>query len=172
MRITYRNKLLDIIAFNIYHQLHSPILLGVLGLCLVVIARSIWSIVSEAQSEYSVLVQIITFTILQGVCVAAGVVGILLYLILANMSRMNKGLLSECTITLGPEFITTESQLSRSELKWNAIQKIRRTSSHLFLYISQHGAIVIPKRVFNSDAASEEFWLLCQEQTRRISGAM
>ncbi len=167
MRITFRNKLFDIVIFNAYQLFQSPIVVGVLALCLVVNAWSFWDIVSEATSKYSILIRITTFVILQGACIIAGGATILLLLILTNISRMNKNLLAEHTLTLEPDFITAESQSSRSELKWDAVQKIRRTPSHLFIYLSQHGAIVIPNRTFNSDADKNEFWQYCQTKIKQ-----
>ena len=161
MKVSYRNKLLDIIIFNIFHLSRSPIMLGILAILLTVIGWSNW----QTAAEYSQLVKILVFAILQLLCVAVLLLLMLLTLILSNISKMNKTVLADTDITLGPDYITSESKYSRSELRWDAVQKLVRTRSHLFIYVMQHGAIVIPRRAFNTDDAWEQFWLACQART-------
>ncbi len=166
MKVSYRNKWLDIISFNIFHLSRSPILLGGLGICLIVIGSVNWQIASDSTTKYSQLVKIVVFVILQISCVSVIVLIALLIIVLSNISKMNKTVLADTVLTLGSAGITSESQYARSELKWDAVQKLARTRSHIFLYIMQHGAIVIPKRAFSTNDEWDQFWLACQAQAK------
>ena len=53
--------------------------------------------------------------------------------VLGMISRRNKTFLTEHTITLGEDGFTSETQYSRSELKWSIVQKLARTRSCIFI---------------------------------------
>ncbi len=91
---------------------------------------------------------------------------LLLTILLSNISKMNKAMLSESAIHLTPDYIETETSFAHSEVKWTAVQKLARTHSYIYIYLMQHGAIMIPRRVFENDEAWEGFWRMCQESTR------
>ena len=165
MKVSYRNKLLDIIIFNIVHLSRSPFMLGFLAIILIVIGWSNWQLAAESAAEYSQPVKIVVFAILQLLCIAVLGLLMLVTLILSHISKMNKTLLADTTLILDSDYITSETQYARAELKWDAVQKLVRTRSHVFMYLMQHGAIVIPRRAFNSDDSWEQFWLACQAGT-------
>ena len=161
MKITYRNKFLDLIRFNIFHLSRTPIMLVVFGFLLLVLTQITWEGVAQSSVD-SILFKIVFFFIVEVLWVILIAFFVLLFIILSNLSRMNKTWLTDTVIALGPNGITSESQYGRSELKWNAVQKVVRTQAYIFIYVMQHGAIVIPRRAFSTDVERQQFWLMCQ----------
>ena len=110
--------------------------------------------------------QIVFFIILILIPVLLLVILISLLLVLANIGKMNKTVLTDCAITLGDDMILTESAYARSEVQWAAIQKLVKTRSHLFLFVRKLDDLVIPKRAFNSDEECNRFWDMCQAKLK------
>src|SRR6266536_1069095 len=122
MKISYRNKFLDLIRFNIFHLSRTPIMLVVFGFLLLVLTQITWEGVSKSSVD-SIFIKILFFSIVEALWVILIAFFALLIIILSNISKMNKTVLADTVITLGSDGVTSESQYSRSELKWNTIQK-------------------------------------------------
>jgi hypothetical protein len=168
VKISYRNKFLDILRFSIFHYSRSPIVLGAFGFLLLVLTQITWEGVAESSVD-SIFIKILFFTFVEALWVFLIAFFALLIIILSNISKMNKTVLADTVLTLGSDGITSESQYGRSELKWNAIQKAVRTRSYIFIYLMQHGAIVIPRRAFSTNDEREQFWLICQAKSVPIN---
>jgi hypothetical protein len=164
MKISYRNNFLDLIRFNISHVSRTPILLGIFGFLFLVLTQISWEAVAKISVD-SILFKILFFFMLEALWVILIAFFALLIIILSNLSKMNKTVLTDTILTLGSDGITSESQFGRSELKWNAIQKVVRNRSYIFMYVVQHGAIVIPRRAFGTSDQWEQFWLMCQAKS-------
>jgi hypothetical protein len=52
-------------------------------------------------------------------------------------------------------------------MKWQALQRVVVTGNFLFLYLSQAGAIIIPKRVFASGLEWRDFVELCRSKLKK-----
>ena len=87
-----------------------------------------------------------------------------LYFLFVILSKNNETLLSEQNWIINNELITYETDISRSELKWKGVKKISVHGSYCFLYFSQMGACIIPKRAFGSDQEWKEFINLCRSK--------
>ena len=107
----------------------------------------------KVSADKSLFFRLVLFVILELVPIDFAYLSIGLVSILANISKMNKIVLTDSTFTLGEDVFITESAYFRSEVQWTAIQKVVRTRSHIFVYLSQWRAIVIPKRAFDSGDA-------------------
>jgi hypothetical protein len=70
-------------------------------------------------------------------------------------SRRNKTLLPEHTITLADASFTEETAYNKTDHKWSGVQKLARTRRHIFIYVAQHAAHVVPRRAFRDDAEWE-----------------
>ena len=66
------------------------------------------------------------------------------------------------TINFGDDVITSESTNYSTEIQWTSIQKLAKTRSYVFLFITQRRNLVIPKRAFDSDKAFNQFWSACK----------
>jgi len=53
--------------------------------------------------------------------------------------------------------ITMKNEFSETRYTWHAIVKKSSTHKHYFLYLSQMTALIIPKRIFKSEAEKESF---------------
>lgn len=162
MKVSFRNKYRDLIAFNFRHTFHSLLFLGSFVFIIVIGIKPNWQSVNHIAADESLSFRLVFFVILELVPVVFVYLITALVLLLSNIGKMNKTVLTDCTITLGDDVIITESAYSYSEVQWTAIQKLVRTRSHIFLYVIQHGALVIPKRAFDSDEACDRFWSACQ----------
>jgi hypothetical protein len=85
---------------------------------------------------------------------------------LTLISRKNKTLTAQRTVTLGEEGFVAESVYGRSEYKWPIIQKLARTRGHVFLYFSKASALVIPRCAFEGVAQWDAFYDYCRRKTQ------
>ncbi|MGH9847652.1 MAG: YcxB family protein, partial [Blastocatellia bacterium] len=46
--------------------------------------------------------------------------------------------------------------------RWDSVRKISRTRRHIFLFIAQYGALVIPRRAFQTGSQWELFYEFCR----------
>jgi hypothetical protein len=102
------------------------------------------------------------FQILPFLIIAGAVVG---FTFITTLSKRNKTMLSKQTITLTEPVMICESEFSKSEVKWTAIQRIIRSGNYIYLYISELGALLIPKRAFSSLVEWNEFLRYCREKS-------
>ena len=168
MKISYCNNFLDLIRFNIFHVSRAPIPLGAFGFLFLGLTQISWEGVAKSSVD-STPFKILFFFILEALWVILIAFFALLIIILSNLSKMNKTVLTDTVLTLGSDGITSESQFGRSQLKWNAIQKVVRNRSYIFMYVAQHGALVIPRRAFSTSDQWEQFWLMCQAKSAPIN---
>jgi hypothetical protein len=166
MKVSFRIKYSDLIAFNFHYFFRSPIFLGLLVFILVIGIKPNWQAVNNVAAERSLTYRLIFFVILELLPVVFAYLLVALALLLGNISKMNKTVLTDNTITLSENVIITESAYARSEIQWTAAQKLVRTRSHIFIYITQHSAFIIPKRAFDSDDACDQFWNACQARLK------
>ena len=122
-----------------------------------------WQAISP---EHSLLVRLITFIILEliPIILVAAIIG--LFIFFTVLSRKNKTLLMEQVITLDENFLVCQSEYARSEVKWEAVQRVVCTRNHLFLYLSAQGAMLIPKRAFDSKEQRDKFVEFCVAKSR------
>ena len=141
-------------------------MLGFFAVLLSIITWLNWQAVAKRADENSLFVTIFTFAVLEFIFVA--VIGIVLFLTLiaSNISKMNKTVLTDCVIILSPDSISAESEYARAEYQWNAVQRLAQNPKYLFLYVMQHGAVIIPKRAFQSKQELENFWQQCQAKVK------
>ena len=163
MTIRYQNTFRDMMAFCFYHYPRSPLVVGAFGVCFLLISLTIYQALPK---EANPLVKSIAFLTMEALCFgffAALFVGTT---VLSMVSRRNKTFLTEHTIVLGQEGFTSETPYSRSESKWLVVQKLARTSNHIFIYVSQHAAHVVPRRAFQSASDWDSFYQFCRQRTQ------
>jgi hypothetical protein len=166
MKVSYRIKFLDIILFNIYQWFHSPFILGFFAVLIGIITWANWQTMAERANEHSLFVLIFSFAVLELLFFAILGIVLLLTVVVGNLSKMNKTILTDCVITLHQDSISAESKYARTEYQWNAVQKLAQNSRYLFLYVMQHGAVIIPKRAFRNVQELKNFWQECQTRAK------
>ena len=60
-------------------------------------------------------------------------------------------------IQILPGYVKTASPVSQSTTTWRGITRIECHAEALYLLISEHAAIIIPKRAFPEDTLFEQF---------------
>lgn len=161
MRVIFRLSRRDLIIISIRGILHQPILLGIFGFVLIVTSFTNWTAIDK---ERTLLVRIITFTVLELVPIGFLILFLAVLMLLMSRSKGNNRLLTEQTLIVDEKGLIIESELSKSEIKWSAVQRLRRSGPYLFLYFSQQAATVIPRRAFDSEQSWDQFYKYCRSR--------
>src|SRR5690349_6454688 len=106
MSVSYRVKFIDLILFNIYHWFHSSFMLGFFAVLFSIITMLNWQSVAKQADDHSLFVNVFTFALLEFIFVAVIGIVLLLTVIVSNISKMNKTVLTDCVITLNPGSIS------------------------------------------------------------------
>ena len=170
MTITFRNTFGDRLAFTRYHLARNPLVIGIsLILFLIVTFGSIVPAVRETPAGKSVIVRAIAFVFIELLLVAF-IIGFWTVITgLTMISRRNKPLTCEKTMTLGEDAFLIESEYGKSETKWTIVQKLVRTQNHIFMYVAQASAVVIPRRAFPDSAQWDAFYDCCRQRSKEAS---
>jgi hypothetical protein len=93
---------------------------------------------------------------------------VFMFLIIFLMVRTNKfkGLLGEHVLTLTDAGMSTRSPHTESSRKWTGLLKLASTNKHLFLYVNETSAQIVPKRYFASPAEAQSFERVIWERKR------
>jgi hypothetical protein len=168
MKVTYRNAFRDRLAFAAYALPRKPLfVLIVVGTFLLFTFESVIPAVRSSRSHGPV-VTAIAFVILELVLALLLAAVYTAVIVIAMVSRMNKPLRCERTVTIGNEGFVTESEYGRSETRWSLVQKLGRTRRHIFLYLSGDSAVMVPRRAFDSTADWDTFYEICRRSTKRV----
>jgi len=153
IKVTYRAKFSHLIYFSWYHLIRSPVLLIPMYLL------SCFITYQALPQGYSTVVLIISFVIMSLIVFSVMLALIFPFAgILTRISGKNKTFLTETSIELHDDHFVSESQYERSVFKWDIVQKLRRTKSFIIVYLSQTGAMLIPKKAFLSDDDWHSFY--------------
>ncbi len=149
--LKYKNTLKDTLAFTRYHHTHSWPLRIIFAVFVLVTLKSV---VTSIPSGYPLGVRIITGFLME-ILLLSVFTGVMILISILNMiSRRNQTFHTDHTITLEESGLTEATPYNTSVYKWKAIQNVVQTRQHLFLFIAQHMAHVIPRRA----VTSEEEW--------------
>jgi hypothetical protein len=164
--ISYRNTFSDVMALCVYHCLHLPLLIGVFACVIAFLSYVYWTLLPrEIELVPKLLVVAAVDLIFASVFVALSP----LLIALTYISRKNKTILTDRTVTLFEDSFVEESSYSRTEAKWLSLQKLVRTRKHIFLYVSQHAAHAIPRRAFKTQEEWDDFYEFCRRKKLEVS---
>jgi len=169
MTLSYNNTYWDRFAFGAYAMRRNPLILimGIFLLLLITFGILVPG-ARDANVDKSLAVQIIAFIMVEVFVVLLIIAMFTVIILLTTISPKNKTMFCPKTITLGEESFTGESEYSKSEVRWKMVQKLVRTKKHIFIYLAQDNAVVIPRRAFEKASDWEAFYELCKQ---RKSGA-
>ena len=161
MTIRYENTFRDMMAFCFYHYPRTPMVIGVYGVGFALVSLAL---IQALPGNASLVVKITTFLIMDLIAflVIAGFCAVLV--VLSMVSRRNKTLLTDHTITLEDGSFVEETAYNNTDHKWTGVQKLARTRRHIFIYVSQHAAHVIPRRAFRDDTEWDSFYEYCRQK--------
>ncbi|MBI3192256.1 MAG: YcxB family protein [Pedosphaera parvula] len=143
------------------------VLLMSIGLFLLITFDSVMPAVRQMPADRRAVVVVITFLMVEFLLACCIVAFWAIITLLTMISRRNKPLYCDKTITLGEEGIAGESVYGKSELRWTMVQKLARTRDHLFMYLGQHNAVVIPRRAFESSTQWDAFYDYCRQKVKQ-----
>jgi hypothetical protein len=163
MTSQYRNTFGDLMAFCFYHYMRSPVFIGSFVFGFLFMSLLIFQTLPK---DAEIMPRVITFVVLELVnfCLLTGLMGAAI--MLSMISRKNRTVLTEHTITLREDGFVEETAYNKTEHKWISVQKLARTRKYIFIYIAQHMAHVVPRRAFRDDAQWDAFFTYCKQRSR------
>jgi hypothetical protein len=165
MTLSYSNTYRDKFAFGAYAMRRNPLILimGTVLLLLITFGILVPG-ARDANLNKSLAVQIIAFIMVEAFVVLLILAMFTVIILLTTISPKNKTMFCPKTITLGDEMFTSESEYGKSEVRWKMVQKLARTKKHIFIYLAQDSAVVIPRRAFENSTQWEAFYELCKQR--------
>jgi hypothetical protein len=164
MKIAYRNTVRDQLAFAAYHFPRSPMMLFMtIGFLLL---TSYLSVIPGIPKDKSLAFQISYLLFCEVVLVFFIVVFCTVIVLAGIISRKNKPLVAERTVSFGEDSFISESSYARSEYRWPMVQKLGRTRNHAFLYFNKNAAMIVPRRAFENASQWDEFYEFCKSKMR------
>jgi hypothetical protein len=164
MTITYQNRLSDLWRFSAYTYPRRRAFLILNGLLVVVF--SFMLVPTVTRSEGGMLLKALVFLTMLVAVLAFINLGTLLVTLVSYVPARNKGILTTHTLTLDESGVAEETQTGRTHTKWPGIVHVRQNRSFIFLYVSEYGAHVVPKRAFAATADAQRFFQLAKEWQR------
>ncbi len=166
MTITYRLSFWDRFAWTIYHTARSPIMLLIFACPLGLFAFNFMrSLPADRSAAYRIGVTAFGVVLMAAVFVSLWLVLVVLIMV----SKKNKPLYCQRTLTVSDAGISTESEYDRSELKWTLVQRLARTRQRIFIYVNQQAAVVIPRRAFADAKQWDDFYEICQRGAKHVA---
>jgi hypothetical protein len=164
MTITYQNRLSDLWRFSAYTYPRRRAFLILNGLMVIVFSFMLAPTVSK--SEGGILLRALVFLTMLVAILAFINLGALLVTVISYVPSRNKGILTTHTLTLDESGVAEETPTGRTDTKWSGIVHVRQNRSFIFLYVSEYGAHVVPKRAFANAADAHRFFQLATDRGR------
>ena len=172
MKITYTNTFRDLLAFQLYHQSRSPVMLLVNASCLCFMAYIVFQGMPEDPAKGFGLAPRIVATLFFLAVFAPILIAVEFAITLPTLfSRRNKTMHSDYSLTMDEDGFVEETNHARLDYQWPAVRKLVRTRRHIFIYVAQNIAVVIPKRAFHDEAEWQAFHEFCRRKTEPVRAA-
>jgi hypothetical protein len=166
MTIRYKNTFADVLWFAAYTYTYSPVLLciyALIGVCSLYLATV--SVPAEAQLPARIFAVTVLFLLILGIFFTVFAV----ITVLSLVSKANRTILTDHSITIRDDVLVEESPFSRTEQKWTGIPRLVRTRRHIFAYISQYAAHVIPRRAFPDAQEFDRFYAELNSHVQKVA---
>ena len=165
MQVRYTTKFRDLLAFCFYDYPRSPFVIGTYGIVFVLVS---FYIAQSLPTDIEPIPKAVLFLVAE-LILAMAIAALFSFLTTLNLiSFRNKTLLTDHALTLDDDTFALETPFHRTEHRWLAVQKLARTRRHLFIYLSQHSALVIPRRAFKDRDEWDSFYESCRTRARAI----
>ena len=152
-RVRFRTTLSHLAYFSWYHIIRSPVFIIFIYLLACIGAYQ------SLPPDVPIVVDIIVFVIVSIIMFSALIVLTFpLAFVVTQISGKNKTIMTEHSIELCEDHFVTGSEYGRSELKWDIVQKLRRTRSFIIIYVSKNSALMIPRKAFSSNDDWDSFY--------------
>jgi hypothetical protein len=159
-------SLADLLWLQSYTYRRSPLIVGFSLLFTLYVVYRIYSAGSPASSP---LVRWAATLVVSAIVIGVWLVLVGIFIVVAMVSRANRTLLTEHVVTLTDAGLIEETSFQRTEQKWAGIVRLARTRRHIFAYVSQYAAHVIPRRAFSDAGAWDQFYAQLQARVQRLA---
>jgi len=165
MQVRFKIKFRDLLAFCTYHCPRSVFVIGVYGIIFLLLS---FTIVQALPAEVNHVSKIIIFLITEMLALVLIAIIFALLMVVGMVSGRNKTLLTDHALTFEDDTFIVETKYKRTEHRWFGVQKLARTRRHLFIYVSQHSAHVIPRRAFKDRSEWDSFCEYCRSKKQAV----
>lgn len=162
--IRYKNTFADVLWFSLYTYTHSPVLLLLYSALAGLVCFSAYTSVPASASFAA---RIFTTLFMFAFIFSFVFVATALFVVASLISKANRTILTQHNISVGEAGLIEETEFNRTEQKWTGIPRLVRTRRHIFAYVSQYAAHVIPRRAFKDTAAWDAFYFELQSNVQR-----
>lgn len=165
MQVRYTTKFRDLLAFCFHDYPRSPFVIGIYGIVFLLISFYIAQSLPPDANPLPKAILFLVAELITFISIAA------LFLILTTLNLIsfrNKTLLTDHALTLDDDTFALETPFHRTEHRWLGVQKLTRTRRHLFIYLSQHSALVIPRRAFKDRNEWDSFYESCKNRAHSV----
>lgn len=154
MEVIFKLKKIDLMKFNVYHSLSSP-----LNIIILILISGVFGFTRlyMFDTEEAKIIQLISFVLTIILWDLFYLIFILIAFMLGMTSKNNKIHFAETKFILNDDCLIKESEYGNSSSKWSVIRKIKKTKNYCFVYVAQNNAHIIPKDIFESSEKYEEF---------------
>lgn len=155
IELIYENTFFDVLYFYIYFCFRKALMHIVFGLYSLLVVFPVFNKRDNTGVGfyYSVILGGVACIVIYVFLWLLTVLLSLLYLWMIN----NKGFLTEHKIKVTREGLGNQTKYSQSLFFWNGIKKVHNTKRLIVVYTNINRAILIPTKVFSSQAQAEEF---------------
>ena len=162
MVIDYENSLDDIMALNLYHHQQSSE------------ARRTRQILQYGPPAALVLIALVQVSVFGSALTSslpwlffAGIWALFVPFSLRRSMRKkvakmvlqgdDTGVAGRHKLSLSSDAVTDKISAKKTKTKWSEVRKIAATGGHLFIYISDTAAYIVPRRAFEDESKYREF---------------
>jgi len=162
MTVTYKNRLTDLWRFSIYTYPRRRAFLILNGLMILVFSFLLWP--SIARAGDGLLLDSLVFATILLLVLAFINFGTILLTLVSYVPKRNRAILTTHMLTLDDSGVTEETPMNLTHTKWSGVLEVRQNRSFIFLYVSEYGAHVIPKRALPLPADAERLFQFAKER--------
>lgn len=154
-RFKYSLQRKDIMAWHIYVMFHNRFLIGFL-----VVVNSILFLINLRATEVAgrtigfKLIYSLTATLML-TCFA--IAGTMLVMFLMVATKKFRGVLGEHELDIQEEGLVERTEFNQTVHRWKGFHKIVSTRKHLYIYVTDNNAHVVPRRCFSSVTEEQMF---------------
>jgi hypothetical protein len=116
--------------------------------------------------EASLTTKIVAAVILFAIASTAMFLVFFLFLILIIWTQKFKNVLGEHELRLTDAGMLSRSANSETMRKWTGLFKVKSVKNHLFLYVNETAAVIVPKRCFMSAAEAQSFEQMIRDRAK------
>jgi hypothetical protein len=156
LEIVYQNTLGDVIRFNIYHQARLRTQQVSLTVFILLLGIIFWNL--AGQMSFSFMAKLGFVVIWVTLCLGVWAVIALVMIFFSHSPKNNKGVITQHRIKLLEDNIVEETSVNTTTSAWSGIARVTQNRDYVMIYVSQHGAHIIPKKAFESNVAAQEFY--------------